>query len=73
MIMAAPLAVRFVGGQPEISPPGSGPSGHDQAMKNSRVMFRNLHDNYIAVIFRKPFLSPPFLKGDLGGLSGSYL
>jgi hypothetical protein len=30
-------------------------------------MFRNLNDKYIAVIFRKPFLSPPLAKGDLGG------
>ncbi|HZK12990.1 MAG TPA: hypothetical protein VFC55_00615, partial [Desulfobaccales bacterium] len=29
-------------------------------------MFRNLYDKYIAVIFWEPFLSPPFLKGDLG-------
>jgi hypothetical protein len=36
------------------------------------VIFRNLSDKYIAVIFRKSSLSLPFLKGNLGGLSGSY-
>ena len=59
--------------RPWCRPAGGEWRGRKEEKAYHSVMFRNLSDTYIAVIFRKSSLSLPFLKGNSGELSESYL